>query len=561
MSGASPILEMIRTERRRQHVRLTIAAVAGAVVTTAAVILLGLSGWFIAAAAIAGVAGTAAAQTFNYLMPSAIIRLLAILRTGGRYVERVAGHEAALKALALLRPQLFERLTAARPQSALALSSGEASARFIQDVDAVQTLFVRLSSPWATAAGCIVALALTALANPAAAVALGLAMGLNAFGSAVLARKLAEPAGRSAQTATGALKDRLASLEAVAPELKAYGLESWAVEECRRTAEPLDRSRTRLDLAAGWIAVWQTSVSAGAVVAVIVCAAGATAPMVALAGLAALTGMEAVAALTTALIQNGAARQALIRLDEAVAAPEATPYSAPVSATIHLAGSDFSPPRRMAIVGPSGSGKTTLVEQLIGLREAESGRMRLGDVDVVSIDPPSRRSAFAYAAQDVRLIDGTVRQNLLLAGPAADDDLWQVLEDAALADVVRTRPLGLDMPIGADGGLLSGGERRRLTLARAYLRDAPWLVLDEPTEGLDAATEERVLTALDRRLSARSQGLLMVSHRVAPTRLCGAVLKLRAADAEGGVSGPADDDQASPSASARSRSGCWTLTS
>ncbi|MFN4186303.1 MAG: amino acid ABC transporter ATP-binding/permease protein, partial [Hyphomonas sp.] len=134
---------------------MRIAAAGGAVVAVAATCLLGLSGWFITGAAIAGVAGSAAVQAFNYMMPSATIRLLAILRTGARYIERVAGHEAALKALARLRPQLFDALAAAPPAQALALSSGEASARLVQDVDAVQTLFVRLSAPWALGAGAV----------------------------------------------------------------------------------------------------------------------------------------------------------------------------------------------------------------------------------------------------------------------------------------------------------------------------------------------------------------------------------------------------------------------
>ena len=149
MSGRSTgrVAALIATQRQAQRRRLRLAAAAGAVVSVAAVGLLGLSGWFITGAAFAGATGGLAVQSFNYLTPSAIIRLLAILRTGARYVERVAGHEAALKALARLRPQLFQALASAPPERALALSSGDASARLVQDVDAVQTLFVRLSAP------------------------------------------------------------------------------------------------------------------------------------------------------------------------------------------------------------------------------------------------------------------------------------------------------------------------------------------------------------------------------------------------------------------------------
>ncbi|WP_262422164.1 ATP-binding cassette domain-containing protein [Brevundimonas denitrificans] len=175
---------------------------------------------------------------------------------------------------------------------------------------------------------------------------------------------------------------------------------------------------------------------------------------------------------------------------------------------------------RLAFTGPSGAGKTSLIERLAGLRPARPGEWFLGETDAAHIRPEGRRALFAYAAQDVRLIDGTVRQNLLLAGPADDAALWRALEDAALADRIQTDPRGLDAPVGAGGEFLSGGERRRLGLARAYLRDAPWLLLDEPTEGLDAATQGRVLEALEQRLARTGQGLLLVSHHPAPLSLC-----------------------------------------
>ena len=159
----------------------------------------------------------------------------------------------------------------------------------------------------------------------------------------------------------------------------------------------------------------------------------------------------------------------------------------------------------------------------------------MGGIDIASLSPATRRARFAYAAQDVRLLNGTVRDNLLLAGPGSDDTLWRVLEDAALAERIRAEPLGLDMPVGANGERLSGGERRRLGLARAYLRAAPWLVLDEPTEGLDAATEAQVLKALERRLVENKQGLILVSHRTAPIQICQTRLRIEAMAQNGRV--------------------------
>jgi ATP-binding cassette subfamily C protein CydC len=193
------------------------------------------------------------------MVPSATIRLLAILRTGARYIERVSGHEAALKALARLRPQLFDALASAPPSRALALASGEASARLVQDVDAVQTLFVRLSAPWALGAGAASAALLAGLASPWAGALLLASMALCAAGALLIARRLAAPAGRAVQIAVGRLKDRLAALEAVSPELKAYGLDRWAAIEAAGAAADLDQAQVALTQAGGWMAAWQAA--------------------------------------------------------------------------------------------------------------------------------------------------------------------------------------------------------------------------------------------------------------------------------------------------------------
>ena len=528
---------LIAAQTQKQRARLRLAAAAGAVVTVAAVCLLGLSGWFITGAAFAGAAGAAAAQSFNYMMPSAIIRLLAILRTGGRYVERVAGHEAALKALARLRPQLFRAIADGPPETALGLSSGEMSARLVQDVDAIQTLFVRRSVPVSLGAGAVAAIALASLATPLAGLALLLSMASACIGGVVIARRLAEPAGRAAQMAVGALKDRLAALEAVTPELKAYGLERWAVEQAATAAADHDRAQIALTEAAGWMAAWQAVAVAVAVALVVPASAGAALPLTALAVLAAIMGIEAAGGLVAALHQNGAAAQALARLDAALpdVATEYAPMPQDDAVVLIGAGDPLSPPARLGLFGPSGVGKTTLVERLIGLRPALADEMRIGGVDIADMAPGDRRALFAYAAQDVRLLDGSVRDNLRLAGPADAAAMWRALDDAGLAARIMAEPLGLDAPVGSNGERLSGGERRRLNLARAYLRDAPWLVLDEPTEGLDAATEAHVLAALDRRLADRGQGLILISHRTPPMALCPRTIRIEGLAEDGRI--------------------------
>ena len=528
MNAPSRISALIAAQHQAQRARLRLAAAGGVVVSVAAVCLLGLSGWFITGAAFAGLAGAAAAQSFNYMMPSAIIRLLAIVRTGGRYVERVAGHEAALKALAQLRPQLFAAIAGGPTQRALGLSSGEASARLVQDVDAVQTLFVRRSAAWSLGAGAAAAILLASLASPWAGLALLAAMTVACLGGLFLGRRLADPAGRAAQIRVGLLKDRLAALEASAPELKAYGLTDWAAAQAAEAAARHDEAQMALARAGGWMSAWEAASTALAVAVVVVAAFRADLPLIALAALAAVMGLESAGGLVAALRQNGAAAQALERL-QAVMPDAPAPASTPLdnaAVALGAAHPDLTPPLRIGVFGASGAGKTTLIERLIGLRPATPGELRLTGRDIADIPPADRRALFAYAAQDVRLLDGSVRDNLLLAGPADDAALWAALEDAALAERVRAEPLGLDAPVGPNGERLSGGERRRLGLARACLRDAPWLVLDEPTEGLDADTEARVLQGLQRRLSAQAQGLILISHRAPPMAICDRAIRV-----------------------------------
>jgi ATP-binding cassette subfamily C protein CydC len=539
VTDVSSARALVEAELAREHVRLRIAAVAGAVVAAAAVALLGLSGWFITGAALAGAAGAGAVATFNYLTPSAAIRLFAIVRTVGRYLERVAGHEAALAALSRLRPALFRALADSPPQTALALSAGEASARLVEDVDAVQTLFIRRSAPFALGAGAAVSMGLAGLAHPLCAVVVGAVMALSVGGGLRIARRRAAPAGRAIRAALGRLKDVSSTLAAAAPELRAYGLEAWAEADVARKAEALERARWGARAAEAQAQAWQSACLALGAVGALAAAAlgGATAPMAALAALVAVTGVEATGGLVQALLQNGAARAALDRLDELpVRDDDAVARREPVGARVGVSGLDLDlvPPTRLGLAGASGCGKTSLLERLMRLRAPVPGELRLGGIPVEITDAGAARDRFAYAAQKVCLLDGSVRQNLALArADATEAEMWSALDAAALAGRVRESGRGLDMRVGPGGDRLSGGERRRLSLARAYLRPAPWLVLDEPTEGLDAATETQVLRRLDARLRETGQGLIMVSHRAAGLTLCDHVVRIEGRDASG----------------------------
>lgn len=535
MTAASPVAAFLGRQARRQRLALSLAAVSAVAAAGGATLLLGLSGWFLAGAALAGAAGPVAIQAFNYLLPSAGLRLFAIARTAGRYGERLFSHQGALRALAALRPALFAGLAASPPERSLALASGEASARLVQDVDALETAVVRRSAPWAAAAGGGAATVAVALASPWAAAAFltGLAIYL-ASGRALASRWTRGPA-EDLLRATGRLKAGLNAYTAAATELRAFRLVPAAVDALMVHDAAMGSASLRRTHAEAALALVEAAAPAVTLAAVSALCLHAPLPLAALALLTTLAGFEAAAGLLRAAEEAGGYREALRRLDEMTADASAV-QPPPTGAAVGIDGRMFEPGARVAIAGPSGCGKTRTLEGLLGLRAAPAGRF------VVAGQPLERqtvgwaRPLFAYAPQDARMLTGTIAENLRLGGPdASEEALWEALADAQLEARVRRMSEGLHTWVGDGGEVLSGGERRRLALARAFLRAAPWLVLDEPSEGLDVATEAAVVGALGRRLTRTGQGLLLVSHRLAPLALCTQRLEINGQTVEAAV--------------------------
>jgi len=181
-----------------------------------------------------------------------------------------------------------------------------------------------------------------------------------------------------------------------------------------------------------------------------------------------------------------------------------------------LDGVDFTLPAggAVAIVGPSGAGKSSLAQLLLRFRDPDGGTIRLGGEPIEKYSFEALRSQFAWAAQSTRLFSTSLRENLRLARPDADDPmLWAALQATGLAREVEALERGLDSFVGAGGMMLSAGQARRLMLARAWLSPAPILLLDEPTEGLDAINERAIIDTLAGQRGGRS--LLLITHRLA----------------------------------------------
>jgi ABC-type transport system involved in cytochrome bd biosynthesis fused ATPase/permease subunit len=172
----------------------------------------------------------------------------------------------------------------------------------------------------------------------------------------------------------------------------------------------------------------------------------------------------------------------------------------------------LEPGRRVALVGPSGAGKTTVLNLMLRFLDPAEGRVTIGGHDLREYRQEDVRATFALAGQDAHLFDSTIRENLRLARPGAEDaELWAVLQRARLAEWVASLPAGLDTQVGEEGATLSGGQRQRLVLARALLAGAPVLLLDEPTAHLDPPTARALMD--DVLASAADKAVLLVTHR------------------------------------------------
>ncbi|MGZ4258950.1 MAG: thiol reductant ABC exporter subunit CydD [Solirubrobacteraceae bacterium] len=184
-----------------------------------------------------------------------------------------------------------------------------------------------------------------------------------------------------------------------------------------------------------------------------------------------------------------------------------------------------APGEIVAVTGASGCGKSTLLSVILGFTPPMAGSVRIGDADLAELDPDVWREHLAWLPQRPHLFAGSIADNIRLARPgASDDEVWRAATDAGLAEVVRQRRGGVDAAIGDAGALLSAGERQRVALARLFLRDAPLLLLDEPTANLDGATEDEVLDAVLRLMRGRTA--IVVAHRPALVALADTVVDL-----------------------------------
>jgi thiol reductant ABC exporter CydC subunit len=485
----------------------------------------------------------------------AAVEVLAFLRGPLRYAERLVGHDAALRALTRWRVWLYDRLSPRVPAALAGWRSGDLLARAIDDVDALQDHYLRTLLPVAIAAGAaVIGTIAVGVILPWAALALGLPLAVALVVPAAVSWRRSGDDELAALS--GALSAQVVDALEGTPELLAFGADTAVlgkVEELGRRADALERQHAGLatgcDLViAVCLAVAVTGVLALGVAAVHAHHLGQV--MVAVLPLAALATFEMVPGVPGAVARALAVRASADRLFglEEVPVPVLDPARpqelAPGVPEVAFADAslryDAGLPRalddvslrvpagaRVAVTGSSGAGKSSLVSALLRYWPLESGTLALGGTDVTLLAQRDTRAACALADQRAQLFAGTLRANLTLARPdASDDEIDRALVTAQLGDWVATLPDGLDTPVGEDGVALSGGERRRVAVARSLLAAGPVLVLDEPTSGLDPELAGRLLQAVFESAGARS--VLLITHRAEEAARCDSTIALEA---------------------------------
>jgi ATP-binding cassette subfamily C protein CydC len=511
----------------------------------AGVALLGLSGWFITASALAGIAG--AGLAFDVFRPSAGIRFLALARTAGRYGERVVTHDATLRFLSRFRVALFRGVAHQPLDRLVRLRSAELLERLTADVEALDGLYLRVLLPLASAVLVTAAVALGAMLFQVEAALALVALGVAGLAATLAAGWVSRRTARRHALALEALRVRAVDLVRAQTDLAVAGRLGAQRDSAMQAAERASCAARRLnavDLLAG-AALGLAGALALAGVLMLAAAgyrAGSiAAPTVAALMLVAFAILEVLQPLRRGAVSFGrthlAARRVAPLLDGGrparppqtadTAGPPALVFSAvtfrygespaPVLAGVDLA---IAPGEHVVLAGPSGTGKSTLLALAAGLALPTGGEVLLGGRPVADIALRERARLIGLLTQRTELFGDTIAANLRLAAPEAGDaDLWQALATACLAERVSALPGGLAARLGEGGVGLSGGEARRLALARlALLKPAVWL-LDEPTAGLDAALAGAVIANV--RKAAAGATLVAATHRVAtPLQTC-----------------------------------------
>ncbi|MFA0235194.1 heme ABC transporter ATP-binding protein/permease CydC [Vibrio sp. 10N.222.55.C7] len=504
---------------------------------SASIGLLTLSGWFISASAVAGL--TIARETFNYMLPGGGVRGLAMSRTAGRWGERVVSHNATFKLLTDLRIFFFKKLAPLIPGRISNLRDADLLNRLVADVDAMDHVYLRLVSPVTVGMFGIFFLTLFLMwFDSSLGLILGSILLIMLLVWPILFYKLGKRNGGELTQNKADL--RVTTLDWIEgySELTLFGAEERyrnAILETQRklmanqfvNANLTGMASAALMLFNGLTLVLMLWLAADGV------GGNAPDPFIALMAFATMASFELLMPIAGAFQHLGQTLSSARRLNEVILsepevqfAEEKLDINKPLDITFSnvtfnypdsersvLNAVDLTIPatHKVAIVGQTGSGKSTLIQLLTRYWDPKKGYISIAGIELTQWNESQLRESISVVSQRVDILNGTLRDNLLIARPeATDDHLANILKDVGLEKLLENN--ALDSWLGDGGRQLSGGEKRRIGIARAILHDAPILLLDEPTEGLDKQTEHSIMTLFEKHFEGKT--VIFITHRL-----------------------------------------------
>ncbi|WP_119344408.1 thiol reductant ABC exporter subunit CydC [Facilibium subflavum] len=513
------------------------------VAVIASIGLLSLSGWFISATGYVATVTILVAQQFNYFYPAAGVRAFSVLRIISRYGERVFTHEATFKILTDVRVWVYAKLTPLAPAHFMRYRSGDLLNRFVNDVNNLDNLYIRIISPTIVLILAMIAMGIffsfISIKVAASTVILAAIAG---FFVPVFTDKMSRKTAIALANEQARLKSAITQHIQSMPELKIFAAQETSTDMLYKQNDQVIQKQQKLAFFTGagaflmtlllgltiWLGVW---FSVG-----LVHKGQLNGAFIALIALGIMGFFEAILPLPIAYQYLGktltSAKRllAVVKQKPTVVFAENTQVSLscdPVGIEFknvsfgydkrHLVLKNFSldikAKQKLAICGPTGSGKTTIAHLLSRFWEPQEGEIMLGGCDITLYTENQLRSLITIISQNAHIFNGTIAENLKLAKQnASEQQMYQALQAVDLVGFVKSLPDGLNTWTGEYGKHLSKGQQKRLSLARAFLTDAPVLLLDEPTEGLDKITENNVFNALKQLM--KNKTVILITHNL-----------------------------------------------
>ncbi|MGN8050121.1 thiol reductant ABC exporter subunit CydC [Curtobacterium sp. 22159] len=532
------------------------AVAAGALSAACAVALLAASGYLI----------TRAAEHPPILYLTLVmvgVRAFALGRAALRYVDRLAGHDASFRQLAVVRTEMYRRLSSVAPAGLGSTGRGDLLTRLVTDTDRLQDLPIRVVGPLVSA-GCVAVLSVVAVAlvSVPAALVLLVALLVAALLGSVVTLSIAKRSDEQTAAERGRVADLVLDTVRTLDVFVAYGTLDERLAHIARLDARVTAAVRRRGTVESLVGALVGLVGGGAVVGILAVGAPAVVagsldgPLWALAVFVPLALFEVIGGVPLAVLTLRRVRAAADRVEqvvpavvpagivpepEAAADPASLEVEGPVTVrlrdlTVRWPGAttaavdgvslDLRPGEVVVLEGPSGAGKSTLVDALVRFVDHE-GSFTIDGVEAKDMHPDAVRARIGLIEQDPFVFDQSVRQNLLFArDTATDEELLAVLDRVGLGEWVARRG-GLDAGVGERGALVSGGQAHRLALARALLHAFPVLVLDEPTADIDPDLGDAVLRDVVRAARGAGRTVVVVSHVPVPAELVDRTLRMR----------------------------------